>query len=142
MSGSCAAGLAAPSPDLIENGIGDTDLVAIIEERAGDIHHLGDRHRRRHVPAKHQLESADPQHRAQCRVDPLERPAIGQDPVDQPVDLVFLLLAPQQAGADHLKALARVSRLLRDESLCAKLRGCDTADGIYALMNETEAAAA
>jgi PTS system nitrogen regulatory IIA component len=58
---------------------------------------------------------------------------------DQPVDLVFLLLAPSQAGADHLKALAKVSRLLRDESLCAKLRGCETADGIYALVANTAA---
>ena len=42
---------------------------------------------------------------------------------DQPVDLVFLLLAPEAAGADHLKALARVSRLLRDRTVCEKLRG-------------------
>ena len=48
---------------------------------------------------------------------------------DQPVDLIFLLLAPESAGADHLKALARVSRLLRDKAICEKLRGCDTADG-------------
>ncbi len=41
---------------------------------------------------------------------------------DQPVDLVFLLLAPEGAGADHLKALARVSRLLRNQSVCEKLR--------------------
>ncbi len=69
----------------------------------------------------------------------LERP-VDFDAIDeQPVDLIFLLLAPEQAGADHLKALARVSRLLRDESLCAKLRGCETADAIYALLNGTEA---
>ena len=72
----------------------------------------------------------------------LEKP-IDFDAVDeQPVDLIFLLMAPEAAGADHLKALARVSRLLRDQKLCEKLRGCDTADSIYALMNETEAAAA
>lgn len=69
----------------------------------------------------------------------LERPVDFEAVDDQPVDLVFLLLAPQQAGADHLKALARVSRLLRDESLCAKLRGCDTADAIFALVAEGEA---
>lgn len=69
--------------------------------------------------------------------------AIDFDAVDdRPVDLVFLLLAPEMAGADHLKALARVSRLLRDEALCEKLRGCDTAEGIYALLNTREAASA
>lgn len=63
---------------------------------------------------------------------------INFDSVDeQPVDLIFLLLAPESAGADHLKALARVSRLLRDREMCEKLRGSDTADAIYALLTET-----
>ena len=44
---------------------------------------------------------------------------------DQPVDLIFMLLAPESAGADHLKALAKVSRLLRDRAMCEKLRGAD-----------------
>lgn len=56
---------------------------------------------------------------------------------DQPVDLVFLLLAPEGAGADHLKALARVSRLLRDPGMCDKLRGCDTQDAIFALLTQS-----
>lgn len=56
---------------------------------------------------------------------------------DQPVDLVCVLLAPEQAGADHLKALARVSRLLRDRAMCEKLRGTDTADGLFALLSQT-----
>ncbi len=69
----------------------------------------------------------------------LER-AIDFDAIDeQPVDLMFLLLAPEQAGADHLKALARVSRLLRDNSVCEKLRGSTSADAIYALLTQTEA---
>ena len=69
----------------------------------------------------------------------LERP-IDYDAIDeQPVDLMFLLLAPEQAGADHLKALARVSRLLRDQSMCEKLRGSDSADAIYALLTQQEA---
>lgn len=55
---------------------------------------------------------------------------------DQPVDLIFLLLAPESAGADHLKALARVSRLLRDKTFCEKVRGSDKADAIYALLTE------
>jgi PTS system nitrogen regulatory IIA component len=52
----------------------------------------------------------------------------------QPVDLIFLLLAPDGAGADHLKALARVSRLLRDRKVCEKLRGSDKPEAIYALL--------
>ncbi len=55
---------------------------------------------------------------------------------EQPVDLVFLLLAPESAGADHLKALARISRLLRDPTLVAKLRGTDSAEGLYAILTE------
>ncbi len=67
----------------------------------------------------------------------LEKP-IDFDAIDeQPVDLICLLLAPESAGADHLKALARVSRLLRDRSVCEKLRGSDNADVIYALLSES-----
>jgi PTS system nitrogen regulatory IIA component len=69
--------------------------------------------------------------------------AIDFDAIDeQPVDLIFLLLAPEGAGADHLKALARVSRLLRDASVCEKLRGASTADGLYMLLIQSEAQAA
>jgi len=56
---------------------------------------------------------------------------------EQPVDLIFLLLAPEQAGADHLKALARISRLLRDRTVCEKLRGSDTAEALYALLTDS-----
>lgn len=59
----------------------------------------------------------------------------------QPVDLVFVLLAPDHAGADHLKALARISRLLRDPGVVAKLRGTDTAEGLYAILTEPTATA-
>src|ERR1700755_2052879 len=69
-----------------------------------------------------------------ARVDkPLDFEAIDE----QPVDLIFLLLAPEGAGADHLKALARVSRLLRDRAVCEKLRGSDSADALYAVLTET-----
>lgn len=54
----------------------------------------------------------------------------------QPVDLMFLLLSPETAGADHLKALARISRLLHDASLCRKLRDTDTADSLRRLLFE------
>lgn len=68
----------------------------------------------------------------------LERPVDFDAIDDQPVDLIFLLLAPANSGSDHLKALARVSRMLRDRRLCEKVRGSTTCDAIYALMNETE----
>lgn len=55
---------------------------------------------------------------------------------DEPVDLIFLLLAPESAGADHLKALARISRLLRDQNMCAKLRGTSESDALYALLTD------
>jgi PTS system nitrogen regulatory IIA component len=55
-----------------------------------------------------------------------------------PVDLVFLLLSPTDAGADHLKALARVSRALRDRPTLAKLRGARSKDAIFALLSGTE----
>lgn len=58
---------------------------------------------------------------------------------DQPVDLIFVLLAPETAGADHLKALARVSRLFRDRAICEKLRGTDSAEAIYALLTQSQA---
>ncbi len=56
-----------------------------------------------------------------------------------PVDLVFLLLSPPDAGADHLKALAGVSRALRDRQTLAKLRGARSKDAIYALLAGVEA---
>ena len=60
------------------------------------------------------------------------------DSIDErPVDIVFLLVAPEGAGADHLKALARVSRLLRDRPLVEKLRATESADALYALLVET-----
>lgn len=67
----------------------------------------------------------------------LDRPIDFEAIDDQPVDLIFVLLAPESAGADHLKALARVSRLLRDRAVCEKLRGSETADALYAVLTET-----
>ncbi len=52
---------------------------------------------------------------------------------DQPVDLVFMLLAPANATAAHLKALAKVSRLLRDEDARDALRGADSAEALFAI---------
>ena len=55
-----------------------------------------------------------------------------------PVDLVFLILSPPDAGADHLKALASVSRVLRDRNMVAKLRGARSRDAIFALLTGVE----
>ena len=69
--------------------------------------------------------------------------AVDFDAIDErPVDLIFLLLAPEGAGADHLKALARVSRLLRDPQICEKVRGSDNAEAIYALISNAAASQA
>jgi PTS system nitrogen regulatory IIA component len=73
----------------------------------------------------------------------LDRPIAFEAIDDQPVDLLFVLLAPLDAGAEHLKALAMVSRLLRDRTICEKLRGTDNADALYALLTDrTESHAA
>jgi PTS system nitrogen regulatory IIA component len=58
---------------------------------------------------------------------------------DLPVDLVYCLLSPPDAGSEHLKALAQVSRWLRDRAFVAKLRGTGSADAIYALFAASEA---
>ena len=58
---------------------------------------------------------------------------------DQPVDLVFLLLAPEGSGADHLKALSRIARVLRDGDMVMKLRQTDSASAIYAFLTDTPA---
>ena len=72
----------------------------------------------------------------------LEHPVDFEAIDEQPVDLIFLLLAPESAGADHLKALARVSRLLRDRATCEKLRGANQPAALYALLTEPTAHAA
>jgi len=72
----------------------------------------------------------------------LERPADFESLDGQPVDLVFLLLAPEGAGADHLKALARVARLLRDPEVARKLRDSRDADALYAVLTLPPASAA
>jgi PTS system nitrogen regulatory IIA component len=64
----------------------------------------------------------------------LERPIDFESLDGQPVDLIFLLLAPEGAGADHLKALARVARLLRDPDIANKLRESRDADALYAVL--------
>ena len=64
----------------------------------------------------------------------LEQPVDFQAIDEHPVDLIFLLLAPESSGADHLKALAKISRLLRNTGICDKLRGSETSDALYAIL--------
>ncbi|WP_421854836.1 PTS IIA-like nitrogen regulatory protein PtsN [Oricola sp.] len=58
---------------------------------------------------------------------------------DQPVDIVFLLLAPESAGADHLKALSRIARVLRDPALTGKLRSTSDPAALFAFLTEGQA---
>jgi PTS system nitrogen regulatory IIA component len=70
----------------------------------------------------------------------LARPVDFEALDSQPVDLVFLLLAPEGAGADHLKALAQVARLLRDPATARKLRESEDAEALYAVLTQPAAA--
>lgn len=72
----------------------------------------------------------------------LERPINFEALDGQPVDLIFLLLAPEGAGADHLKALARIARLLRDPETTRKLRDLDNAEALYTILTLSSASAA
>src|SRR6202051_813793 len=72
----------------------------------------------------------------------LDRPIDFEALDNQPVDLVFLLLAPEGAGADHLKALARIARLLRDQDVAKKLRASRDAQAIYSVLAMPPATAA
>ena len=69
----------------------------------------------------------------------LQPPIDFEAPDEEPVDLVFLLLAPEHAGADHLKALARVSRLVRAPHVSERLRAAHDGAAIYAILTEPAA---
>jgi PTS system nitrogen regulatory IIA component len=72
----------------------------------------------------------------------LERPLDFEALDNVPVDLIFLLIAPESAGADHLKALARIARMLRDTSLTAKLRSTRDPAALYAVLTQEPASRA
>jgi nitrogen PTS system EIIA component len=72
----------------------------------------------------------------------LDRPVDFEALDNQAVDLVFLLLALEGAGADHLKALARIARLLRDPNIAHKLRASHDAESLYAVLAIPSASAA
>ena len=69
----------------------------------------------------------------------LERPIDFEALDGQPVDIIFLLLAPEGAGADHLKALARVARVLREQRTIERIRATRDADALYAVITQTSA---
>lgn len=69
----------------------------------------------------------------------LEKPIDFEALDDQPVDIVFLLLAPETAGADHLKALARVARLLREPETVNRIREAMDPVAIYSLITDNKA---
>jgi len=66
----------------------------------------------------------------------LDKPVDFESLDGEPVDLLFVLIAPESAGADHLKALARVARVLRDANVTAKLRAAQDADALFAVLME------
>jgi PTS system nitrogen regulatory IIA component len=71
-----------------------------------------------------------------CVFARLEQPVEFEALDEEPVDLVFLLLAPEQAGADHLKALARISRLLREPQTLERLRSSQDRAALYATLTQ------
>lgn len=72
----------------------------------------------------------------------LEKPVDFSAVDREPVDLVFALFAPEGSGVDHLKALASVSRMLRDQSICSKLRANSDADTLHTILTDTPASEA
>src|ERR671913_54409 len=71
----------------------------------------------------------------------LDKPVNFEALDSQPVDVLFLLLAPEGAGADHLKALARVARVLREPGLIERVRATRDREALYAIMTEMPKAA-
>ncbi len=72
----------------------------------------------------------------------LEKPLDFEALDSVPVDLIFLLIAPETAGADHLKALARTARMFRDTSLTSKLRATRDPAALYAVLTQEPASRA
>lgn len=117
-------------------GLKERDIFDVIQEREK----LGTTGVGQGVAIPHgKLDDLDKLYGVFARIDQ----PIDFDSIDgQPVDLVFLLLAPASAGADHLKMLAKVSRLLRDKATCDKIRKAEGADAIHALLAAQETSSA
>ena len=71
-----------------------------------------------------------------CLFARLEEPVPFESPDDEPVDLIFMLLAPEHASGDHLKALARISRVLRDPDTIVRLRAAKDAATLFTVLTE------
>ena len=70
----------------------------------------------------------------------LTKPVMFEAVDDQPVDIAFMLLAPEGSGADHLKALSRIARILRNQSILASIRSSTDPDAIFSLLTSAEKA--
>ena len=70
-----------------------------------------------------------------ARIEGLEKVCGMFARLEEPVDLVFMLISPENSGADHLTALAALSRILKTEGSCDKLRKARSTDEIYAILN-------
>jgi PTS system nitrogen regulatory IIA component len=77
-----------------------------------------------------------------CVFARLEQPVDFEALDNEPVDLIFVLLAPEHAGADHLKALARISRLLREPQTIERLRASQDRAALYAVLTQPSAVSA
>ena len=135
-----------PGPDAVLASVkasGKKALLAELASRAATVFKLDDRRLFDRLLERERLGStgigggiAIPHARLTTLTKPVGLFARLAGPVDfesideRPVDIVFLLVAPEGAGADHLKALARVSRLLRDRALVEKLRATESADAM------------
>jgi nitrogen PTS system EIIA component len=142
-----------PGPDAVLASVkasGKKALLAELASRAATVFKLDDRRLFDRLLERERLGStgigggiAIPHARLTTLAKPVGMFARLAAPVDfesideRPVDIVFLLVAPEGAGADHLKALARVSRLLRDRALVEKLRATESAEALYALLVES-----
>ncbi|MBV8651210.1 MAG: PTS sugar transporter subunit IIA [Alphaproteobacteria bacterium] len=109
-------------------GLNEGDILAALNDRE----RLGSTGIGKHIALPHaRIRGLDRIHGFFAR---LERPIDFEAIDERPVDLVFLLLAPEDSGKDHLAALARVSRLFRDPDSCAKLRHAESAPAIHDIL--------
>lgn len=115
-----------------EIGADPRDLFAALLERE----HLGSTGMGRGVAIPHcRLPSLGSIHVALARLDaPIDFDAVD----NEPVDLFFFLIAPESAGSDHLRALARLSRALRDPAFQHRLRGAASHEALVATLSDIE----
>jgi nitrogen PTS system EIIA component len=145
--------LIAPEAVLIDLAAGNKKtLFQMLGTAAGDVMGLDPREVTDRLVAREKLGSTgfgggiaipharvDAQARVQAMLVRLAAPVDFQAVDGLPVDLVALLVSPTEAGGAHLKALARISRSLRDLAFARKLRGAGSRDAIYALLTGAEA---